>query len=338
MADAKRAAKPDPNFKRVERTPEMSLDKTYMSQPFWKDVLVRFCKNKGAIFGAVIIVLLVLLALLGPGMNEYAFDNVNIPHQNLAPRIQGLESAKVFSGTENGVNKYEENGLDGVYYWFGTDSLGRDIWTRTWLGTRISLYIALVAVLIDMVIGVSYGLTSSYFGGMVDTLMQRFVEVINGIPTLIIVTLLMLVLKPGLNSIIIALMLTGWVGMSRVARAQMLMLKEREFVLASKTLGTPSFSIIFRDVLPNIFGQLVTMSMFSIPNAIFSEAFLSFVGLGVPTPMASLGSMINDGYKSFLTHPYMLLFPTLVLALLMLSFNLLADGLRDAFDPKMQEI
>jgi len=338
MASAKQTAKPDPNFQRVKNTAEMSIDKNYKSQPFWKDVLVRFCKNKGAIFGAIMILLLVILALLGPGMNPYEFDNVNIPHQNLAPRIPGLENAKVFSGAENGANKYVDQGLDGVYYWFGTDSLGRDIWTRTWLGTRISLYIALVAVLIDIVIGISYGLTSSYFGGMVDTLMQRFVEVMNGIPTLIIVTLLMLVLKPGLNSIIIALMLTGWVGMSRVARAQMLMLKEREFVLASKTLGTPSFSIIFRDVLPNIFGQLVTMSMFSIPNAIFSEAFLSFVGLGVPTPMASLGSMINDGYKSFLTHPYMLLFPTLILALLMLSFNLLADGLRDAFDPKMQEL
>ena len=168
--------------------------------------------------------------------------------------------------------------------------------------------------------------------------MQRILEIINGIPTLIIVTLLMLVMKPGLSSIITALLITGWVGMSRVSRAQILKLKEQEFILASRTLGEGSLSIIFKDILPNIFGQPITMSMFSIPNAIFSEAFLSFVGLGVPAPMASLGSLINDGYKSFLIHPYMLVFPALVLALLMLSFNMLADGLRDAFDPRMQEM
>ena len=224
-----------------------------------------------------------------------------------------------------------------AFFWFGTDPLGRDIWTRTWTGTRVSLYIAVVAVLIDMVLGMSYGLISGYMGGKVDSAMQRFAEIVNSIPTLVIVTLLMLVMKPGLMTITFALMITGWIGMARIARAQVLKLKEREFVLASHTLGAKTFFIIFKEILPNIIGQLITNTMFSIPNAIFTEAFLSFVGLGMPEPMPSLGSLISYAYQSFTTHPYQIVPPTLVLALLMLCFNILADGLRDALDPKMKE-
>lgn len=189
-----------------------------------------------------------------------------------------------------------------------------------------------------MVFGLSYGMISGYFGGAIDNAMQRFSEILNSIPTLVIVTLLMLVLKPGLATITFALMFTGWIGMSRIARAQVLKIKEQEFVLASRTLGAKNFFIIFKEILPNIFGQLIIMSMFSIPNAIFTEAFLAFVGLGVPKPLASLGSLISDAYASFTTHPYMILFPVVVLGVIMLSFNMLADGLRDAFDPKMKEM
>jgi oligopeptide transport system permease protein len=146
------------------------------------------------------------------------------------------------------------------------------------------------------------------------------------------------VFKPGLVTITLALALTGWIGMSKIARAQVLKLKEQEFILASKTLGAKDFFIIFKEILPNIFGQLIVMSMFSIPNAIFTEAFLAFIGLGVPQPLASLGSLISDAFKSFTTHPYMIVFPVIVLAIIMLSFNMMADGLRDAFDPKMKEM
>lgn len=328
------------------------IDEAYQSKSYWHDILSRFTKNKGAIAGLIFILLVITMAVLGPHMSGRTYYDQNITHQNLAPRIQGLEKLGVFNGSEKMhtstgsiiQNKYVSEdatittGLEKVYYWFGTDVLGRDIFTRTWEGTRISLYIALVAVIVDMCFGMIYGLISGYFGGKVDMIMQRISEILNGIPTLVIVTLLILVFKPGLVTITIALAITGWIGMSRIARAQVLKLKEQEFILASKTLGARDFFIIFKEILPNIFGQLIVMSMFSIPNAIFTEAFLAFIGLGVPQPLASLGSLISDAFKSFTTHPYMIVFPVIVLGIIMLSFNMMADGLRDAFDPKMKEM
>lgn len=328
------------------------IDEAYASKPYWRDILSRFAKNKGAIIGLIFIILIIIMAIIGPNLSGHTYYDQNITHQNLAPRIQGLEKLGILDGSESmqtstgtiKQNKYisedpnQTTGLENVYYWFGTDVLGRDIFTRTWEGTRISLYIALVAVMVDMCFGMVYGLISGYFGGKVDMFMQRFSEVLNGIPTLVVVTLLILVFKPGLLTITIALAITGWIGMSKIARAQVLKLKEQEFILASKTLGAKDFFIIFKEILPNIFGQLIVMSMFSIPNAIFTEAFLAFIGLGVPQPLASLGSLISDAFKSFTTHPYMIVFPVIVLAIIMLSFNMMADGLRDAFDPKMKEM
>jgi len=162
--------------------------------------------------------------------------------------------------------------------------------------------------------------------------------VLNSIPYLLTVTLLLIVLSPGLLSITLALMLTGWLGMSKIARAEILKLKEQEYILASRTLGAKDFWIIFREALPNILGPLITQTMFSIPHAIFTEAFLAFIGLGVPEPMASLGSMISAGYKNFTTYPYMIAWPMIVMGVLMLAFTVFADGLRDALDPKMKEM
>lgn len=325
------------------------IDTNFASQSFWKDAMCRFRKNKGAVIAFIVLLLIVFMAIAGPHFTDMSYSDQSMADVNLAPRIPGLEKLGIFDGDEKmqtttGVkikNGYVINAETGEkkdnFFWFGTDPLGRDIWTRTWTGTRVSLYIAVVAVVIDMVLGMSYGLISGYMGGKVDSAMQRFAEIVNSIPTLVIVTLLMLVMKPGLMTITFALMITGWIGMARIARAQVLKLKEREFVLASHTLGAKTFFIIFKEILPNIIGQLITNTMFSIPNAIFTEAFLSFVGLGMPEPMPSLGSLISYAYQSFTTHPYQIVPPTLVLALLMLCFNILADGLRDALDPKMKE-
>ncbi len=322
-------------------------EKIYANQSYWKDVLGRLLQSKGAVIGLICIVIITFMAIFGVGMNENTYDSQIITHQNLAPRIPVIENLGILDGSESmntstgkvEINKYASKPeLEDVYYWFGSDVLGRDIFTRTWMGTRISLYIAVVAVVIDMIFGLSYGLISGYFGGKVDNVMQRFAEILNGIPNLVIVTLLIVVLKPGLLTITFSLMITGWIGMNRIARAQVLKLKEQEFVLASKTLGAKSFFIIFKEILPNIIGPIITSTMFSIPNAIFTEAFLAFIGLGVPAPMASLGSLISDAFKSFTTHPYMIIAPVVVLAILMLSFNIVADGIRDAFDPKMKEM
>lgn len=325
----------DDDFVFVQRD-EKLVDKAYKTTSYLKDVWAHFKKNKGAILGLIIIVLIILFAIIGPMVSGYASEAIDQAQQSMPPRIQLLEKIGIFNGVERGNNVYVQRGLTGVYHWFGTDTNGRDLFTRVWEGTRVSLIIAVSAALIDIVIGMSYGLISGYFGGKIDMVMQRFAEILNGIPTLVTVTLLGLVLPGGIATIIFALMITGWIGMSRIARAEMLKLKESEYVLASKTLGAKSFSIIFKDIMPNIFGQLIIMSMFSIPNAIFTEAFLSFVGLGIQPPQASLGSLISDGYKSMTIHPYIMIAPIVVLALLMLSFNLFADGIRDAFDPNQK--
>ncbi|MCM1187302.1 MAG: ABC transporter permease [Lachnoclostridium sp.] len=336
----------DADFKLKNNANEIEIDENYAAQNFWKDVFIRYFRKASAVIGLVLIVVITLLAVVGPGMNPYTYSGQELSQKNFAPRIKALEKFGIFDGSETistttgskTINYYIEKGLNDVEYWFGSDNFGRDIWTRTWEGARVSLIIAIAAAIIDMVIGMSYGLISGYFGGKVDIVMQRFLEVANGIPRLVIVTLLLLVLQPGMLTIICALMLTEWVGMSRIARAEMLKLKEQEFVLASRTLGAGHFFIIFREVLPNIIGPIITQVMFSIPTAIFTEAFLSFVGLGIPVPQCSLGSLISEGFNSFTTHPYQIIPPIVVMALLMLSFNLVADGLREALDPKMKEI
>ena len=323
----------------------IEIDRNFASQNFWKEVVIRYVKKTSAMVGLIFIILITIMAAVGPGMNGFTYSEQHLSEKNFAPRVSGLEKLGIFDGTEKistttgtkEVNQYVEQDKLDIYYWFGSDNFGRDIWTRTWNGARVSLIVAVAAAVIDMIIGMSYGLISGYFGGKVDMVMQRFLEIANSIPRLVVVTLLLLVLKPGMVTIIIALMLTEWVGMSRIARAEMLKLKEQEFVLASRTLGAGSFRIIFREVLPNIIGPIITQVMFSIPTAIFTEAFLSFVGLGIPVPQCSLGSLISEGFNSFTTHPYQIVPPLIVMALLMLSFNLVADGLREALDPKMKE-
>lgn len=334
------------DFKLKNDAQSIGLDTNFASQNFWKEVVVRFINKKSAVIGLFLILFITLFAIIGPGMNDYTYESQNLSQKNMAPRVPGIENMGIFDGTEKmsttvgtvEVNNYVDNNLLDVFYWFGSDIYGRDLWTRCWDGTRVSLIIAVAAALIDMIIGMSYGLISGFFGGKVDMVMQRFLEICNGIPRLVIVTLLLLILKPGMITIIFALLLTEWVGMSRIARAEMLKLKEQEFVLASRTLGAGSFFIIFKEILPNIVGPIITQVMFSIPTAIFTEAFLSFVGLGIPVPKCSIGSLISDGYNSFTTHPYQIIPPIIIMALLMLSFNLLGDGLREAFDPKMKEM
>ncbi|SEN43971.1 oligopeptide transport system permease protein [Mesobacillus persicus] len=232
---------------------------------------------------------------------------------------------------------YEAKELQDTYFWIGTDTLGRDQWTRLWEGTRVSLIIAFVAAAIDLVVGVAYGGVSGFYGGRVDNILQRIVEILVGIPNLVIILLMMLVLQPGIVSIVIALTITGWTGMARIVRGEVLKVKSQEFVLAARTLGTPNGTIIRKHLVPNISGIIIINTMFTIPGAIFFEAFLSFIGLGIVPPDASLGSLIDIGFDNMTLYPHLLIFPAILISVIMIAFNIVGDGLRDAFDPKMHK-
>ena len=250
--------------------------------------------------------------------------------KSLSPRIPAIHN--LFS-----KEAYADAFSDRTFL-FGTDSLGRDLWTRVWYGARVSLLIAFVTILIDMLIGMSYGLISGYFGQVCDGIMQRFVEIANSIPRLVIVGVLATIMPKGVWLVIVALLLTEWIGMSKIARAEMLKIKGQEYIMASRTLGAKNFRIIFSDVLPNTIGPVITQVMFSIPVAIFTEAFLSFVGVGIVLPQCSIGSLIEDGFNNITTLPYQILPPIIVLALLMLAFNFVGDGLREALAPRMEDL
>lgn len=218
-------------------------------------------------------------------------------------------------------------------YPLGTDGLGRDMFSRLLYGTRISLMIALFATLVDILIGVPYGLVSGWCGGRVDNILQRIIEIISSIPELVLIMLLLIILKPGMVSIILAIALSSWVLMARLVRASAMQIKSADFVLAAQAMGESPMQIAFRHILPNTMGVIITRTMFTIPAAIFLEALLSFIGIGVKAPNASLGTLLNTGEKGFQFYQYQLWEPVLVLSLMMIAFNLLGDGLRDAFDP-----
>ncbi len=326
-------------FTPVEMNEQLGERIAGKSLNFWQDAWMRLKKNKAAIISLSIILILVVLSLFGPMLSGRDAYEQNISQAKLPPKVTGLEWAG-FDGiaTLGGrdIDFYEQKNVE-ENFWFGTDYLGRDLWSRIWEGTRISLFIGLVAAIIDTIIGVAYGGISAYFGGRTDNIMQRIVEILTGIPNLILIILFILIFDPGVFTIILALAITGWIGMSRLVRGQILKLKNQEFVLAARTLGASSTRLIFKHLIPNTLGAIIITLMFTIPSAIFFEAFLSFIGIGLQPPQASLGTLINDGYKELRTFPFLLVIPSIVIVLLMVSFNLLADGLRDAFDPKMRK-
>lgn len=325
----------DEDFVIIENK-DIGTDTNFASQGFWKGVFVRFFRKKRSVIGLCIVAALIVLAIIGPMLSGYGYreivsftgaDGMEIAASGIKPQFA------------NGKNAGNAAGLFKEYtFLFGTDTLGRDLWTRTWYGARVSLIIAFVTIFIDVIIGMSYGMISGYFGGLTDNLMQRFVEISNSVPRLVIVAVLALFMPKGMGLVIVTLILTEWIGMSKIARAEMLKIKEMEYILASRTLGAKSFGIIFRDVLPNVVGPIITQVMFSIPTAIFTEAFLSFVGVGIMLPECSIGSLIEDGFENITTLPYQIIPPIIILALLMLGFNFIGDGLREALAPKLKDM
>lgn len=222
-------------------------------------------------------------------------------------------------------------------YRLGSDMLGRDIMARLMYGSRISLIVALVATVINMTIGIFYGGISGYIGGMIDMIMMRIVDIISTIPLTLYVILIMVFLESGLFSIIVALSSVYWVTMARVVRGQVFSIKQQEFVYAARTIGSSGWTILTRHLLPNVMGPILVTATMLIPSAIFMEAFLSFIGIGIAPPMASLGTMCNDSIQTLKASPYQLFFPALVICIIMFSFNYVGDGLRDALDPKLKK-
>ncbi|MDF2680851.1 MAG: transporter permease [Brevibacillus sp.] len=282
-----------------------------------QQVIRKLIKNKLAMLGLIIIVTLIAMAIIGPNLVPYSYSD-----QSLLTKNQELSSE----------------------HWFGTDELGRDMFARTWYGARISLTIGVVAALIDLIIGVAVGGLAGYMAGRgkrgerIDTIIMRVIEILYGLPYLLVVILLMVVMEPGLLTIIIALSATGWVGMARLVRGQILQLKNQEFILAAQVLGAKFSRILLKHLIPNTFGVIIVNLTFTIPSAIFAESFLSFLGLGVQAPVASWGTMTNDGLGVILTGDWWrLFFPALMISLTMFAFNVFGDGLQDALDPRLRD-
>ncbi|WP_042460290.1 ABC transporter permease [Neobacillus dielmonensis] len=280
----------------------------------WKETVLNILKNKLAVLGVSLLLIVVFLAIFGPLMVKFSPTEQDLLNANMAP--------------------------DGKH-WFGTDDLGRDVWSRTWYGARVSLAIGIIAALIDLVIGVTVGGIAGYMAGRsklgdrVDTIIMRIVEILYGIPYLLVVILLMVIMDPGITTIVIALSVTGWVGMARLTRGQILQLKSQDYVLAAEKLGTSHAKIILRHLIPNTLGIIIVNLTFTIPQAIFSESFLSFLGLGVQAPFASWGTMANDSLGVILSGQWWrLFFPAFMISLTMFAFNAFGDGLQDALDPR----
>jgi oligopeptide transport system permease protein len=308
---------------------------------FVQDAWRRLKKNKGALVSLGVLALIIITVFSAPLLAPYDPNVQNVPRANLPPRIAGVSIRGLdgYAKTRAGwVDRYAEAALGPeINYSLGTDEFGRDLLSRTLYGARISLIIAFIAAALDLVIGVSYGLISAMKGGRTDTLMQRFLELLTGIPNLVLVVLLLLVFRPGIGSIVFALAISSWIPMARIVRAQTLSIKNLEYAQAARALGASSLRLALSHVLPNISALVIVRTMFSIPSAIFFETFLSFIGVVMRIPNASLGTLLGGGYRVFRIHPYQMWTPAIILCVIMLAFNLFADGLRDAFDPKMKE-
>ncbi len=268
----------------------------------------------------------------------YEIDgNEVILDYSLAAKNRGIPNAKKFALYVNGEEVEVAKKVSNKTYWFGSDAHGRDLYVRVLYGARISLSVALVAATVNFFIGVLYGGISGYAGGKTDNIMMRIVDIISTVPLMLYVILLMVVMGSGLKTIMITLGTVYWVRMARIVRGQVLSLKEQEYVLAAKTLGASTWRILIRHLIPNAMGPIIVALTMQIPAAIFTESFLSFIGLGVSAPMASWGTLAADALGGLRSYAYQLFYPSLAISITMLAFNFLGDGLRDALDPRLRK-
>lgn len=277
---------------------------------YWQDAWRRLKKNPIAMASLVVLVVLILLAVFGPYLRGYDYVTMNVPEKN-----QGA-SAK---------------------YWWGTDSLGRDLFSRVWVGARVSILVAMVATVLKLVIGTLYGAVMAHFGGWVDDVMMRIIEVLNSLPNLLLTILIMMILGNNIFALLVALSMTAWCSTARQVRGMIKQLKESEYVYAAEVLGASPLHIILKHYVPNMLGILILNASTAIPGFIFTEAGLSFLGIGLRAPEISLGVLISQGQTTMDFYPSQLFFPCVALCVIVMAFNLLGDGLRDALDPRLRQ-
>lgn len=296
-------------FTTVGKNSEKMESITRPNLTYWKDAWRRIKKNKVAFSGLIILIIYVLLAIFGPIISQYGYNDIDSSRMN-----QFISSS----------------------HWFGTDELGRDLWTRVWRGARVSLAIGFISTILNTVIGGLVGGISGYYGGTLDSVLMRIIDILYGIPYLIVAILVMVVLGTGITSLIVAMVIVGWIGTARFVRGEVLRLKEQDFIAAAKVLGVNDLTIIVKHIIPNVMGLIITNLTMAVPKAIFNEAFLSYIGLGIAPPECSWGILAKSGVKMLRIYPYQLFIPSFFICTTMLALNLLGDGLRDALDPRLR--
>ena len=340
---------------------------------YGKDVLRRFLRDKVTLVAAIVVLFIVFMAIVGPYLSPHDYLEQTPAHNDLPPRVQFLENFGIMDGTKvieiqpSNYEKYEPyiveelgtvttssafgsiemlklkidiyamKGAENEYYWFGTDDLGRDLFSRLWQGTRVSLILAFSVVIINLSVGLVIGAVCGYYGGWVDLIIQRIQDIIWNIPSLPLTILLIMLFGSGILPLILVFCLTGWMGMANGVRMQFYRYKNKEYVLAARTMGASDIRIMFHHILPNAVGTIITQCALSVPSVVFQEAGLSYLGLGVQAPNPSIGMLLSDAQKALLEYPYMIVPPAIVIVLLMLAFNLFGNGLRDAFNPSLRQ-
>ena len=277
------------------------------SKTFFQSVKAEFTKNKRAVFGLIILVIVVLMAILGPVFSPFSYEDQNIALRNAAPTAQHL---------------------------FGTDKMGRDIFVRILYGARISLGVGIVAAIVNLILGTLYGGIAGYVGGRTDMVMMRFVDIIYSVPSMLYIVLIMLWLGAGVSSIILGISITCWIGTARIVRSQVKSLREQEFTMAAFVLGASPKRILVKHLLVNAMGPIIVNITLMVPQAIFTEAWLSFIGVGISAPKASWGTLCDAASELIMVYPMQTIYPLVAICLTIISFNFVGEGLERALDPK----
>ena len=334
-------------FNKATEDEKKQQDVMSESTTFFKDSMRRLLKNKLAVASMIVLILIIGIIIVAPAIVPYGYAEILSVE---GKRDKGAKNLAPFTYSKS-EQAYIDAGGTRFPHIFGTDEQCRDYFIRVVYGTRVSLVVGFFASIIVLIIGMIYGSIAGYTGGRTDMIMMRIVDIIYSLPDMLVIILLSVVLntilvfpagsllaKLGTNmiSLFIVFGCLYWVGMARLIRAEILSIKENEYILAAKSIGAKKGDIIKRHILPNCLSVIIISTALQIPSAIFTESYLSFVGLGVQAPMPSLGSLANAAREGLQSYPYKLVFPAIVICLIVLSLNLLGDGLRDAFDPKLK--